>query len=200
LNASGRSRLAAKRDVAPLTSPAQAWDCRAALVHRRNGLQRFALILLGISLCAQAASAAEPASRCVVIDDDDARLACYDEAFGRVAPVGATTHAAATASAAPTTAALPERPAKDFGLSAEQRAPSKEPSELVATVASVQAHSHVGRWIITLDNGQVWEQRETTSEARRPRPGDTVTISKASLGSYLLTAPGRGSSRVRRIR
>lgn len=163
-------------------------------------MHRFALTLLGMSLCAQAASAAEPASRCVGIDDDRARLACYDEAFGRMAPVGATARAATVAGAAPTPSAVPERPEKDFGLSAEQRAPNREPKELVATVANVQAHSHIGRWIVTLDNGQVWEQRETTSEARRPRPGDTVTISKASLGSYLLTAPGRGSSRVRRIR
>jgi len=165
-------------------------------------LHRFALTLLGMCLCAQASAAEEPASRCVDIDDDQARLACYDEAHGRTAPAAATTRAATTTTAAvagiPST--VPPRPEKDFGLSAEKRAADKEPSELVATVASVQAHTHIGRWIITLDNGQVWEQRETTSEARRPRPGDPVKISKASLGSYLLTSPGRGSSRVRRIR
>jgi hypothetical protein len=150
-------------------------------------LHRFAVTVLGLIICIESAGAAEPASQCVGIDDDRARLACYDEAFGRVAPAAAT-------------AAAPARTEKDFGLSVEQRTVDKEPSELVAKVASVQAHSHVGRWIVVLDNGQVWEQRETTSEARRPRPGDTVTISKASLGSYLLASPGRGSSRIRRIR
>lgn len=157
-------------------------------------MHRFALTLLGLSICVQAATAAEPASQCVGIDDDRARLACYDEAFGRVAPAGATMRAPATATA------VPARPEKDFGLSVEQRAVDKEPTELVATVTNVQNHSHVGRWIVTLDNGQVWEQRETTPQARRPRPGDQVTISIASLGSYLLTAPGRGSSRVKRLR
>lgn len=167
-------------------------------------MQRFALTLLGLNICAQAAGAAEPASHCVGIDDDRARLACYDEAFGRVTPQGTTTHAATTATtsapAAASTAGVPARAEKEFGLSAEQRAVHKEPSELVATVTNVQAHSHIGRWIVTLDNGQVWEQRETTATTRRPRPGDHVTISKASLGSYLLSAPGRGSSRVKRIR
>jgi hypothetical protein len=53
---------------------------------------------------------------------------------------------------------------------------------------------------VTLDNGQVWEQRETTPPARRPKPGDPVTIEKSSFGSYLMVAPGRGSNRVKRVR
>jgi len=32
------------------------------------------------------------------------------------------------------------------------------------------------------------------------KPGDTVTIKKAALGSYLLVAPNRVATRVRRLR
>lgn len=66
-----------------------------------------------------------------------------------------------------------------------------------ATVVAVGSHQ-VGRWVVTLDNGQVWEQRETTAAAQRPRPGDAVTVRKASLGSYMMSVAGRGASRVRR--
>ena len=72
--------------------------------------------------------------------------------------------------------------------------------KISAVVRSVGSQSHYGRWVVTLDNGQVWEQRETTAEAKRPRPGDAVTIEKSSFGSYLLVAPGRGSNRVKRVR
>ena len=164
-------------------------------------MYRLALSLFGFGLCAQVATAADPGSDCVGIDDDRARLACYDRALGRVPPIGAIAPAAAPAAASAPAAALPAQAEQNFGLSAsQQRTAEGAPTEIVATVASVQSHSYVGRWIVTLDSGQVWEQRETTPEARRPRVGDKVTIREATFGSYLLTAPGRGSSRVKRIR
>lgn len=83
-----------------------------------------------------------------------------------------------------------------FGIDRDQR---DEIDEIFGTVVSVGGQSHYGRWVVTLDNGQVWEQRETAAESRRPKPGDMVKIKKASLGSYLLSAPNRGSSRVRRV-
>lgn len=177
-------------------------------------MRRLLLGLAGPCLVMQIAGGAEPPADCTRIDDDRARLACYDSASGRASPSGppATTAvsvpaaapmaaAPASAAAAPTpmeeTVALSER---NFGLSAEQQAVGRVvPKSMTATVVSVTAASHIGRWVATLDNGQVWEQRETTADARRPRPGDTVTIRSASLGSYLLTS-SRGASRVRRIR
>lgn len=50
----------------------------------------------------------------------------------------------------------------------------------------------------TLDDGGVWE---TTEQVMLPlRTGDVVTIRAGALGSYIATAPGRRSVKVRRIR
>jgi len=166
----------------PLTCFARAWDRSMRLGLRRTALYRLVLSLVGLGMLPLLASAADAGSDCVGIDDDRARLACYDELHGRVAPIGANV----------ATAALP--------AASQGRVVGESPTEIVATVVAVQAHSHVGRWIVTLDNGQVWEQRETTPEARRPRVGDKVTIREAAFGSYLLQAPNRGSNRVKRVR
>lgn len=47
-------------------------------------------------------------------------------------------------------------------------------------------------------NKSVWETIEQVMLP--PRRGDTVTIKSGALGSYVATAPGRRSARVRRIR
>jgi hypothetical protein len=50
----------------------------------------------------------------------------------------------------------------------------------------------------TLDDGGVWE---TTEQVMAPlRTGDAVTIKAGALGSYIATAPGRRSVKVRRLR
>jgi len=190
-------------------------------------VQRFALCLVGLSVVAGTAQAVDRAEGCVGINDDQARLACYDAAYGRVpaqavperavAPAAAPASVAAAAPAASSVAApaaaspvgapaaagavSAEQARQEFGLPESQKAGAEtKPTEITAKVVSVGRHSVPGRWTVTLDNGQVWEQRETTPAARRPSPGDTVTIRKAVLGSYLLNSPATGSSRVRRVR
>jgi hypothetical protein len=188
----------------------------------RTRVRRFAFGLVGLFYCACAVSASDSGGNCVGIDDDRARLTCYDAAFGRKSPTASTMPAApaagvvagaAVASAPAATTAVPtgspapvaSGPAQagqaeqSFGLSAKQLDVEKGPESVNAKVVSVEAAPYIGRWIVTLDNGQVWEQRETTPQARRPHPGDEVTISAAVFGSFLLKS-SRGSSRVRRIR
>ncbi|WP_271299093.1 hypothetical protein [Sphingomonas sp. CV7422] len=50
----------------------------------------------------------------------------------------------------------------------------------------------------TLQGAGMWETTEATMVGLRQ--GDTVTIKAGSLGSYVATAPGRRSVRVRRLR
>ena len=95
----------------------------------------------------------------------------------------------------------PEQSRQNFGLSAEKvLGPQGGPTEIEAKVTAVQANEVTGRAVVTLDNGQVWQQLEATKATKRPRPGDQVVIREASLGSYLMVAPERGSARVRRVR
>jgi hypothetical protein len=177
---------------------------------------RLSLVLFALGLGFQAAHAADTAGQCVAIDDDRARLACYDEAYGRTAttragapavaggaPVAATaaTAAATTATPARPPSPSPEQARQNFGLSAEKvLGPQGGPTEIKAKVAAVQANEITGRAVVTLDNGQVWQQLEATKATKRPRAGDEVVIREASLDSFLMVTPERGSARVRRVR
>jgi len=172
------------------------------------------LVLVSISWASGSVEAADAPARCAGIADDAARLACYDAIFGRPASasssVATSSAAAATASAPVAAASAPAAPAAAttqpasgaaaFGMSEKRLSQEREEVDAItAKVVSVGSLPQPGRWKVTLDNGQVWEQRETTPESYRPRPGDTVKIRKASLGSFLLWAPDRGLSRVRRV-
>jgi hypothetical protein len=177
---------------------------------------RLSLVLFALGLGFPVTHAADSAGGCVAIDDDRARLACYDEASGRTAairasgpaavtgaPVAATAATAAAATAAPARppAPSPEQAKQNFGLSAEKvLGPQGGPTEIKAKVAAVQANEVTGQAVITLDNGQVWQQLEATKATKRPRAGDEVVIREASLDSFLMVTPERGSARVRRVR
>ncbi|MGC1386532.1 MAG: hypothetical protein WA807_00840, partial [Steroidobacteraceae bacterium] len=56
-----------------------------------------------------------------------------------------------------------------------------------------------GELVVTLDNGQVWQQL-TAVDYFPLKAGDTVEISSGALGSYVLSAPSKRSTKVTRIR
>jgi hypothetical protein len=56
-----------------------------------------------------------------------------------------------------------------------------------------------GEFVVTLDNGQVWEQTEADPLAL-VRAGDRIEIRRAVLGSFLLVAANHENTRVRRVR
>lgn len=51
-----------------------------------------------------------------------------------------------------------------------------------------------GKWLIRLEDGAVWQQTEPPrSTMRRPKVGDSITIERAALGSFLAKVnDGRG--------
>lgn len=192
------------------------------------------LVAGGCALPAWAASGSDGAS-CVAVNDDAARLACYDRAFGRKA-AGSSAAAAPTAAAAVGTAATgaaaaapkspavssptaaraspapvapaaaPKDPVAEFGLSEaskQARDPAKAaeaaaaPTSVTGKVISVRFRKY-GEFVVTLDNGQVWEQNEPMSTAV-VRVGDTVTVKKAVLGSYTLVTAARVATKVHRV-
>jgi len=152
---------------------------------------------------------AAEAEICRGISDDAQRLACYDQAFPRsTAPVSAPATAPASVPAAapasvPAAVAPATQPARNFGLSiAQQRAaeptpPRPDPDHVDATV-SAQRRLATGHFVVTLDNGQRWQQTELDSLAW-VATGDRVTIRRGALGSYLLVTPRGFSTRVRRL-
>jgi hypothetical protein len=132
---------------------------------------RTSATLLFPLLCATAVPAAAP-HPCTSIQDDAERLACYDRTFGTPA--------------APKELADP--PA---------RAPEPVPEKFSAVVKTIEWRN--GVFVVTLDNGQVWIQTERDSRVQI-EPGETVSIRKASLGSFLLSSPQGIGARVRRLR
>lgn len=161
---------------------------------------------------------------CAAIGDDSERLACYDRIFRApletAAAAGAastTAGAAATTTVAPTStpavapaaaaaiAPAAATPSDDFGLTEAakrardpERAKDEKSEGVTATVAAV-ARRPAGELLVTLDNGQVWTQVDVDQRARVV-VGDTVSIKRGALSSYLLVTQSRYATRVRRVK
>ena len=171
--------------------------------------KRFALSTAILATCAAGGALAENTdvhnalAPCIGISSSADRLACYDKLAGRVsapkaAPVAAAPAPAASVAAAPAPAAAPA--AEDFGLSKVQKAASSSsPPEIKSVTAKVAGfgHSPNRRTQVTLDNGQVWEYEDDPDSLLSI--GDSVTIKRAALGSFILLTPTKLSHRVRRI-
>ncbi len=57
-----------------------------------------------------------------------------------------------------------------------------------------------GKWLIRLEDGGVWQQTEPPrSTMRRPKSGDSITIERAALGSFLAKVNDGRGFKVKRI-
>jgi len=160
---------------------------------------------------------------CMKIDDDGARLACYDVQLGRApgavrtdgprAPGGpaaaaavveaGTAPAAATAAAAvaaPTAqaSAAPARPEDDFGLTAERR------DARAAETGRVEKTDHITAIVRTAKmtaSGRLLVTLDNGQQWVQVEPsrrqyffeGDPITIKKAAFGSFLASGPKSGT-------
>ena len=129
-------------------------------------------------------------------------------AAAKAAPAAAAT--AAATGAATAAAAAEKSPEDKFGYrgtiaraeidkkEAEER---KGAEQITATVTEVSTLAH-GELVLTLDNGQVWQQKRG-DRAMRVKVGDQVSIKRGSLNSFLLTSEAKGakgSMRVSRVK
>lgn len=131
----------------------------------------------------------------------------------------ATVTNAVPAPATPAPAAATSVPAPaPTGNAASSAAPVDDPQNFGFTRAQVQAHSqsppppglqsiqaHLtnvltdrqGNGYVLLDNGQIWTYQ---GDDGRMRPGEPVTIKRASLGSYIMVTQSKRSYHVTRQR
>ena len=153
-----------------------------------------ALMLLAPS--AVQAQVEERMRECRRLADEGARIACYD-----AIPLDAPEQRPAVEQA-PAARAAPRAPA-GFGASqlpAPPSAASSEPERISARVARA-VERQPGIWLVTLEDGTEWQFVDgAPSSYDPPRPGSTVEISRASLGSYLLRYAGQRAVRARRVR
>jgi co-chaperonin GroES (HSP10) len=187
----------------------------------------WAVVGMGFIGCATAADALPPSLRaCMKETDAIRRLACFDHESavlaGESAPVAQqaapapTPHAApastapaaaATAATAGAAAATTQSATDKFGYKGniaredldKQKAEEEGSGTLTAKVTAIENPLNRGL-VVTLDNGQVWQQK-TADSAMRIKVGDQVTIKHAMLGSFLLTSDTvKGSMRVSRVK
>jgi hypothetical protein len=160
-------------------------------------LNACASILLPLAMT-MAVNAAEPSGQshpCTTVVDPAERLACYDAAFPPASGVR---------SGAVDVEAERARALKNFGLNklqVNERQPQPlrdlEPERIEAKVVRV-INRATGERAVTLDNGQTWLLTEVTSKGRL-KPGDSVAVRTAALGTFMMVTPSRAALRAKRI-
>jgi hypothetical protein len=119
------------------------------------------------------------------------------------APVAAVPAAATASAAAPPPAATaaatvdPATATRNFGLSAAQlHTADQGPKSIEAHITKIIVDQN-RRGAVVLDNGQTWVLLEGEMLMDT---GEAVTISRAALGSFMLTSASHHSYHVRRVR
>ncbi|HLY88287.1 MAG TPA: hypothetical protein VKQ27_04825 [Acetobacteraceae bacterium] len=74
--------------------------------------------------------------------------------------------------------------------------PAEEEREINATIRSARMGAD-GYWVVVLEDGAVWHQTDGTL-ALAPKPGATVIIRRATLGSYFMRIGSQPGVKARR--
>jgi hypothetical protein len=135
-------------------------------------------------------AADEVQHQCAHVRNDTDRLACYDQAFGK------------PPASAPATSPAPN---EQFGFTEKemvrntgQSTASAAPDSVTAAIKSLDRRRD-GKFVVTLDNTQVWAQSEINSQAD-VQVGDAITVRRGALGSYLLVTKAGIGTRVKRVK
>jgi hypothetical protein len=154
-----------------------------------------AAAIAGVLLFVTPAQAAdvlpEPIRACSALRKDAERLACYDKAVSHIESGTTAPAPSAENMFGASTALVPER-------KAESENKPQELKEISGTVVSL-SHSSDGLITLTLDNEQVWRQTDAETPVTI-ETGDSVTISRASLGTFRLVDKRGRTSRFKRVR
>lgn len=149
----------------------------------------FHLIALLVAASLPGLAVGSEMEACRRIASDSARLACYDA-------LADSASSANEAPAAISAESLFGRDATRTSTALQQQTGIKPPQILDTEIMLVKTRAD-GKLLITLQNGQRWEQIDG-----RPlplAPGDSIRIRKAAFGSWLLYKQAGGRSiRVRR--
>jgi hypothetical protein len=70
--------------------------------------------------------------------------------------------------------------------------------DLTATIKSARQSAY-GKWLLTLEDGALWQQTDDVSLNKDPKSGATIVIKTAALGSYMAKVDGGRAFRVKRI-
>ncbi len=123
---------------------------------------------------------------CRAIADGGRRLACYDAEVARLDEAATRKEVVIVdqAEVKKTRKGLFGFNVGDLGIFGGNEKNDEEEgfNQIESTVSSARQDGS-GRWVIVIEGGAKWVQIDTTS-IRTPKPGQTIRIRKASLGSY----------------
>lgn len=206
---SSRSRIASEAEFT-VVFPVQKLNVSAMLINRLRLFVTASVLALSAAQTAGGAKLADALIDCRALASAVARLDCYDQladtqtattnqatktrTVERAAPAVAATEKAAAATMEATADASQEalfgKNEAEIQKSAREAAGTTEIDQMAARVLEVRK-SATGKAIITLDNGQVWKQID--SSRLRLSSDDQVSIRRASLGSFMLYKTGSKS-------
>lgn len=170
------------------------------------------VIVLGTAGAAQADPSKAPTESvyaCAAISEDSARLACFDAAVaelrskeqsGQIQTIDVAQIKEIEKEAFGFS--MPSLPALFNRSSSSAKATSETESidEITAGVKSARIQGVTGRAIVVLDNGQTWEQIDTTKlNAMNLRKAKEARVRKAALGSFMMAVDGGKAFRVKRV-
>lgn len=172
-----------------------------------TGPLRAATVLTTISVGAIALGGAHAAApsvpmsalkKCADIISIQERVACYDQLAERPATAERAPTAERAAPAEQTATPVVAAPNETFGLySAEHPRPNVAHAAAVTLKIVSIANGGSGHPIATMEGDQVWEL-----DGPDPllKSGDTVTIDRGVLGSFIMTTPAGRTHRLHRLR
>lgn len=136
---------------------------------------------------------------CRDITDPTARLACYDK---EVAQLAAADQAQEITFTDKETVKATRRGL--FGFSFPKLGGifggAEDELKQLDTVLKSVTTDRSGKYLFTMEDGAVWLQIDTTKLPRDPKPGNTVEIKIATMGSYFVKIDGGRTIRMRRER
>jgi hypothetical protein len=183
------------------------------LIHRLKLIVPASIAVLSVAMIADGAGLPTELIECRALTSSLARLDCYDQAIDahaaapsqaaepetaeNPAPLAPTAAVAATAASGPVLSQedLFGQGEAELRKSVQEATDTKEIDRIEAIIVEVHK-SASGKAVITLDNGQVWKQSD--SSRARLSVNDKVTIRRRSFGSYSLYST-KTSIRVKRI-
>lgn len=161
-----------------------------------------AVVIVPSLLAAQDGDYVVGLKTCQAVADDAARLACYDNAVGRVVAASDEGEVRIIDSAEVT-----ETKRGLFGFSLPRIAlfegkdgKADEPLELLqSTITRVQTQGRNTVFLTIADGNAVWRISGASRAAMRTEVGDSVEFKKAALGSYFIRIDRRTGEKGRRV-
>jgi hypothetical protein len=139
--------------------------------------------LLLVVFTAEASSLKIQLQHCSIINDNNERLACYDQLTPKQAALVTTPSAEAIAPLAGVVKAESPDKVDNFGKKHLKKEVIKADQSIIFTIATLKKLNY-DNWKFTFENGQVWRQKD--SKKIKLKSGDRVKLSKGFMGAIYL--------------